>query len=457
MNRRELLAMVGAATVSCGDRRRPEPSPTTPQGPAPDRAPEPPDWEAPGTWDEAVFAWGLAAGDPTVGGALLWVRTTAASVTLVVMEAADGDWREVIRSTGLPVRDEIAVVDVGDLLPDTAYRFAFYGDADARTPVGRFRTAPDDGAHRRFVIGATSCLGHGDPAFTCLEAVPAAAVDVFLQLGDTVYADGATSLEDYRAYWREVASVPAYRDATASAAIVATWDDHEVENNWTLGEPSPTQTQIPQSQLTAGARAWREALPMRRGPGGSGNWRVSRFGVVDVFVLDCRGERAGDVLISEEQLAWFEREVVASTARFQLVMTSVHATDHAALLGPVEAQDRWQGYPAQRDRLVAAAEAARGALFVTGDMHYGAIQRVGAAGDPGDGLYEVAAGPAGSDVFGLGGIVALADEAAKAQYLDVIDGYNWARLVFDPGLGTVAIELWGPDGDVVVSRTVNVP
>ncbi len=453
MNRRQVLAGLSAAVVACnGDPAGGPPPPG--DGPAPARPPEPAPWDAPGIWDDVAFAWGVAAGDPQADGALLWTRTTEPTVTLVVMRAEGDTWVEASRQEGVAVTDEVAQLEVTGLEPDTAHQYVFTAGT-RRSVVGRFRTAPLAGAFRQVVFGATSCLAtDGDPGLPCLRSVPGAALDAFLLLGDTVYADGARTVDDYRAFWREIEATPSYRDAIASAAVVATWDDHEVENNWTLREADPTQTQISQAQLDAGLQAFREAMPMRRGPGGSGLWRAVRFGPVDLFVTDCRSERTETELVSAGQLDWLRAELEASEAVFKVVLVSVHLTDHAAVMGPIEALDRWQGYPAQRDALLAVAEQVPGVLFVTGDMHFGAIQQVGATGDAGATLYEIAAGPAGSELFLLDQILALASPEVRAQYLDLLEDWNWARFTADPGTRTVRVELLDGEGVVVVSRVL---
>ena len=123
-------------------------------------------------------------------------------------------------------------------------------------------------------------------------------------------------------------------------------------------------------------------------------------------------------------------------------------------LGFIEEEDRWQGYPAQRDALVAAAEAVPGVLFVTGDMHYGAIQKLSPAGEPGEGLWEFAVGPSGSEVFLLSTLVNLANDEVASQYPVVLEDWNWGRLTLDPGLMTATLELVGDDGSVLGSMVI---
>ena len=138
------------------------------------------------------------------------------------------------------------------------------------------------------------------------------------------------------------------------------------------------------------------------------------------------------------------------------MLTSVHLTDHTASMGDDNAVDRWQGYPAQRSRLVALAEEVPGVLFVTGDMHYGAIQRVSPAGAVGDGLWEIAAGPAGSELFVIDEIAELAG-GYPPQYAQVVEDWNWARMVLDPGTRTIAVQLIDDAGGIAAEQTLTFP
>ncbi len=452
VNRRELLLATGAAAlVACaGDTTSP-----TDNGPvpAPDRAPEPDPWSAPGAWDEVAFAWGLLAGDATADAVVLAARTTEPAVDLVVMEAVDGEWVERERRAGLVPEEGSVRIELSGLTPDTAHAWILAStDGSRRSMVGRFRTGLGADGFRKVVIGASSCFASENAGLPGLANAARERLDAFLLLGDTVYADGA--LEEYRAHWKGVCATPSFRDLAASTSVIATWDDHEVANNWTTGGGDGfNETLITEEQLDTAVLAFHESVPMRLEAGRL--WRKVSLGpVVDVFVLDCRGERADGKLVSDEQLAWIVDELGASAAAFKLVMVSIHATDHSALLGWIEDKDRWQGYPAQRDALVAAAEGVPGVLFVTGDMHYGAIQKLSPAGKPGEHLWEVAVGPSGSELFLLKDLVDLAQPEVQAQYPVVLETWNWGRITLDPGLMTATIELVDDGGAVVGTQVV---
>ncbi|MBK7757971.1 MAG: alkaline phosphatase D family protein [Deltaproteobacteria bacterium] len=129
---------------------------------------------------------------------------------------------------------------------------------------------------------------------------------------------------------------------------------------------------------------YREGLPQREGPSGD-LWRSIRFGPdLEVFVLDCRSERdsAAPKIASDAQLDWAIESIKASDARFKLILTSVHITDHSPLFGTLEAKDRWQGYEAQRLALLDGVSGVEGVVFITGIYHAG-VQIPSDAGVPG--------------------------------------------------------------------------
>ncbi|HHO52927.1 MAG TPA: hypothetical protein ENK18_19140 [Deltaproteobacteria bacterium] len=453
-SRRRFIAGASALAVAStlpgcgGDGGEPQGGPGP--SPSPDRGPEPEPWVPDGQLDLEAFAWGVQAGDVTDRAALISVRTLEASVDLTVVVASDQGWVEHEVRAGLQPVDGVLQLELTGLRPDTAYQLALHSsDGTRRSPAGRIRTAPSGEGSRRLVFGATSCLGTDNPGWESLQRLAEEQLDFVLLLGDTVYADGAVSLEDYRTHWRRALSTPSLRSLLASTSLIAIWDDHEVANNWTLGEGDALQDAVTPEQLSDALIAFREALPQRRGSGGSGLWRRLSWGPdLDLFLLDCRGERDGAQIVSEEQLAWITAELRASSATFKVVASSVHLTDHDALMGEAQAQDRWQGYPAQRDVLLEAAVEVPGVVVLTGDMHYGALQRVDPVDGPAAELREIAAGPAGSGLFLVEALAALRGEVPP-QYEILVEDWSSCLCVLDPGLGTLTVSFIADDGSVI--------
>jgi alkaline phosphatase D len=383
-------------------------------------------------------------GDPTETSAILTGRTAEAEVSLVVMAAeADTGWIEAQRQDGLvPDADGFIRLELTDLMADTAYSGVLLSaDGARRAEVTRFRTAPAlTAASRKLRLGATSCMGGSSPDLLNLGFVQQEALDLFFFLGDFVYADGSQTPDDYRAFYDRTMARPTVQGVAAGSAVVATWDDHEVNNNWYF-DVNVTE-EVYQSALVV----YRESLPQRQGPSG-GLWRAVRFGPdLEVFVLDARSERdsAAPKIMSDEQLNWAIEAIKASDARFKLILTSVHITDHSPLFGTLEAKDRWQGYEAQRLALLDGVSGVEGVVFVTGDMHYAGVQVPSDAGVPGADRLEIMAGPSGSRINEL-----VAFFEPHERYPLLIAAWCWALIELDPGIGEVYVQFIGDDGSIV--------
>ena len=219
-----------------------------------------------------------------------------------------------------------------------------------------------------------------------------------------------------------------------------------MDNNWTL-EPDRQGT-VSEQTLRAAITTMEAVVPQRRGP--DGRWRSHRWGDdLEFFLLDCRGERNEDGMVSEDQLAWLERELPASTARVKVVLSSVHVTDHFPLIGTIQEDDRWQGHPAQRARLVSLLASVPGTFVITGDMHFGSVQTLDAEG-AGAEVLEVAAGPSGSRHLPVDGILDLLGEVPP-QYRVVLEEWNWCLFDVDPATGEVSVQFIGDTGEVLAA------
>lgn len=416
---------------------------------APTRDAEPSALWDPGAEDTAAFPFGVQSGDPTTSSILLSVRSRGAATVDFVLARADGTgWVDDQAIEGLEVNDEgVAQVQVTGLQADTAYCYAARSDSGAWSRAGRFRTAVDADGWRQVVFGATSCLGGNEPQTNMTQAHEDR-LDFFCFLGDTVYCDGSVTLEDYRAIWRDGFSIQGLQDALAGTGAITTWDDHEITDN-SLMDSITAETRA------FGIQAFREAMPMGEGPGEAPSlWRVLRWGpVLDVFVLDCRGEREGDNYISTAQMDWLKSELSSSTARFKIILNSVPITDETALWGEAAAGDRWQGYPAQRTEILEhiANEGIVGVLWIAGDHHFPMIAHVDPEGGVAHDQWEVLVGPGGTVLNPVGELY-----AGNDQYPVIFGDYNYGRFTCDPGLGTILVEFVGNDGAVIESMTLEV-
>ncbi len=332
------------------------------------------------------FDLGVASGDPTPDGAILWAHYEAGRLRLVVW--SESPFVEVANRVVSP-RDGFFHEQIDGLEPGRWYRYAFFLlSGEGRSPIGRFRTALASDSLEPVLLGGTSCTYNLLPPETLERAGRRTDLDSFLLLGDT------TSLEEYLDKWAHNLSKVGWRAIRAATSVIATWDDHEVDNDWDPERLDPTQ-------LDAAREAFFKNLPVRRNPDAPNQiWRKFSFGLTaDVFVLDSRSERLPSTretekaqYLSRAQLEWLARGLISSEAVFKVIMSSVPIAALPAIwLSP---SDRWEGYEAQRRELLELIELTpvSGVVFVSGDLHVAFTGRVAPSG-LGSSTLEVLAGP----------------------------------------------------------------
>lgn len=383
------------------------------------------------------FRHGVASGDPTPGGILLWTRVTPSDeavpgsgagpvVTVSWQVATDAEFATVVAGGQVaagPDRDHTVKIDVAGLEPGTTYWYRF-GYAGSWSPTGRTMTAPaEDAAIDRLRLGVVSCANWEAGYFAAYRLLAERGdLHLVVHLGDYLYeyatgefaaagevvrphepAHEILTLADYRVRHALHKTDPDLQALHASVPWVITWDDHEVANDmWSGGAENHTPgTEGSFTDRVAAARqAYAEWMPVRLGDDGRIYRRV-RFGsLVELSMLDLRTYRSEQAegaevddpertIAGEDQLEWLIDGLVGSTARWKLVGNPVMisrldlASLPAWLLGPlgdllgipdngiVLNPDQWDGYNADRDRVVDALLDAgtEDVLFVTGDIH----------------------------------------------------------------------------------------
>jgi alkaline phosphatase D len=319
--------------------------------------------------------------------------------------------RKVVRSGQAVARRSQAHsvhVDVKGLEParDYWYRFRALGEA---TEPARTRTAPaPDRAVRRMQVAQVSCQHLNQGYYTAYEDLAEHDVDLVVHLGDYIYESSGgpvpatrlplpLDLDDYRLRYALYKQEPALQAAHALAPWVVTWDDHEVENNYTAdlaqpGSATPDRaTFLP--RRAAAYRAWWEHQPVRLAPPRDSDVRVYRrlgFGrLVDLHMLDTRqyrSDQCGDgtdigpvcdegmtsaTVLGRRQERWLARGLRKSRARWNMIGNQIVMQQWRFAPGnTVWNLDQWDGYPAARARLFEQLAQAGGTpVVLTGDVH----------------------------------------------------------------------------------------
>lgn len=403
--------------------------------------------------DAAAFTYAVLCGSMTQSRARLSTRADGVAAVRVRV------WEEVAATrVRLFVDIDVAPEDGGfvhalveGLSPARAYRYGFFTVDEAgllvgRSDLGRFRTAPADTDSPTLTVALCSCNGDAKGRYDAFGRIADhPEVDAIMHVGDMAYNDGAVTLPQYRASWATWMESAGYRAALASTGLYATWDDHEVGNDW-----DPEQTSA--AQKAAALQSFLENVPVESGPNGE-LWRSYRWGLTaEILVLDCRSERLpstrggtdDDLYMSRAQMDWLKDRLAQSPCRFKVVMNSVPITCMPTVWD-VAAGDRWEGYPKQRNELMSHIRDAAIAdvWFLTGDFHVCFTSRI----EPGSTgtlavTQEICVTSGNSNPLG-------------ALLTQPYFGYNTFEprlclLTFDPALGTVRVQFIDPSGGRVM-------
>jgi alkaline phosphatase D len=166
--------------------------------------------------------------------------------------------------------------------------------------------------------------------------------------------------------------------------IAHQWDDHDAG----LNNLDKTYIDWDLSQ-----QVFQEYVPTYPLPGVSpGIWQKFSYAQAEFFVLDCRSQRDpeedvddsnksmldGNDLGASGQLQWLKDGLLASTARWKIIFTSV-------ITNPTTKDpDGWAGYQTEWNALkdFIKANRVRGVVFISGDLHLSAIDNGITAGFP---------------------------------------------------------------------------
>jgi alkaline phosphatase D len=291
---------------------------------------------------DRMFPQGIASGDPTAGGVLLWTRVEETRQVRYEL-AADPEFASLItagEADADPDRDHTVRLELDGLAPGTSYWYRFVAGG-VTSPIGRTRTAPAPDADVPVRIALASCQDFAGRWFHAWRALlDRDDVDFVLFIGDYIYEtighlntdaprersielpDGialedpikgkiaAATLADYRALYRQYRRDPDLRAAHARFPFVTIWDDHEFANDCWQDHATDFDDAYGDERSTArreaATRAWYEHHPIRRPYAGGAGFpadlsvqRALRWGKhVDVVLLDERYHR-DDHLIPE--------------------------------------------------------------------------------------------------------------------------------------------------------------
>ncbi|MFC6011177.1 alkaline phosphatase D family protein [Nocardia lasii] len=365
------------------------------------------------------FSLGVASGEPTPDGVVLWTRLapdplapdgyggmTVDPVTVEYEVAQDERFATVVargsavatRTLGHSVHPEVT-----GLAPDRWYFYRFRAGS-AISPVGRTRTAPlPESRTERLRFAFASCQSWSSGYYTAYEHLGAEDLDLVVHLGDYIYesswvlgrrgatqppqlADEAVDLAGYRLRYAQAKGEVPLQNAHAAFPWLVTLDDHELDNNWAgehpgLGFDVYRLPPLFRRRKAAALQAMYEHQPMRlaqlpTGPSALLHRRY-RFGDLAEFtmidtrqyrdaqacgdgsaVTDCADRFATDrTILGAAQRDWLVDGFANSTARWQVLgnQVAMARSDYDPGPGELLGTDAWDGYVADRNTVLGAA------------------------------------------------------------------------------------------------------
>jgi alkaline phosphatase D len=376
-----------------------------------------------------AFTSGVASGDPSTDGVVLWTRVDPA------YHGRDVAWEvlaggEVLQAGATVVdgdRDGTVHLPVG-ALPSGAtltYRFTCEG----QTATGATRTLPSNPEHLR--IGVVSCSKYSDGYFNAYRALAGMDCDLVLHLGDYIYASasGRTGdplgrwdtvagrehqpdretavLADYRTRYQQYRADPDLQLLHASVPVVAVWDDNDIANNaYRDGDQAGDVGAQWAARKRDGQQAWSEYHPTRAVDPAQIWRRIIAGDLLDLTMLDTRLQRDQQVsnaaaessaanddpsrtMLGAAQKAWL-LDALQSDAAWRVVGQGI-VMAHWRIVGYPEQvgralggaplvqdeadagvywnSDGWDGYAYERARLFEAFAATGDTIVLTGDVH----------------------------------------------------------------------------------------
>ncbi|WP_052737651.1 alkaline phosphatase [Bacillus sp. SA1-12] len=374
--------------------------------------------EAP-TFSAYPFTLGIASGDPLPDGVVLWTRLAPDPlaedgsggmekryVSVQWEVAEDEKFKKIVRrgtEVAAPELGHSVHAEVYGLKSGREYYYRFIAGNEI-SPVGRTKTAPDYDDHvKSLSFAIASCQSWAGGRYAAYNNMVKEDLDFVLHLGDYTYESrDMETLVDFRNNHAKYKTSPDLQAAHAKFPFIVTFDDHEIENNWANDTSQPDNEESNERErflklLAAAFQVYYEHLPLRRRSKPQGSdmllYRKFTFGDLAEFsVMDTRQYRDDQVgegfpggpvspeasdpsrtMMGSEQGQWVIKNLLRSRAKWNVLaqQTMMAQYDYDTGEGLSVNHDQWDGYTADRDRLLTFIKERRPSnpIVLSGDWH----------------------------------------------------------------------------------------
>ncbi len=369
------------------------------------------------------FTLGVASGDPTSDGVVLWTRLAVdplngggmgrESVQVEWQVATDEKMSDVVK-TGMGVASpqwaHAVHVEVTGLQPHRWYWYRFRAGNEL-SRIGRTRTFPAaQSAVDRLRFAFASCQHYEQGYFTAYDHMAKEDLDFVMHLGDYIYEAPGVNLrvrkhvgpelmtvDDYRNRYAQYRTDPSLQTAHAQYPWIVVWDDHEVDNNYAgFFQENNAPLEAFAIRRANGYKAYYEHMPLRRSSVPRGTslqlYRPFQYGTLaNIFMLDTRQFRTdqpcGDnvqspcpgmldpkaTMLGRDQEKWLMRGLDRSPTAWNLLGQQVMISRLDRVAGPAKqySMDKWDGYEVARQRLLdfLGTRKPRNPVTLAGDIH----------------------------------------------------------------------------------------
>ncbi len=226
------------------------------------------------------------------------------------------------------------------------------------------------------------------------DAVVAAKPDLFVFVGDNIYAD-TEDMALMKAKYAKLGAKPGYRKLKQACPVLATWDDHDFGVNdggaWYPKREESAKIMLDFFEVPAGSSQ----------RGHAGIYGAHVYGPpgkrVQLILLDTRTFKSrplkdtrskeeikkrnlvgwyvpnpdpATTLLGAEQWAWLEQQL-RQPAELRIIASSIQ------VIADEKGMESWGNFPHERQRLYRTIAEARaeGVLFISGDVHFSEVSR----------------------------------------------------------------------------------